>query len=114
MITGFQGILNPNRPMAIANGVQSSAAIATGGLSLCGVKLPAALTGTSITFEMSETIDGTYVPVYNSAGAVTYTVAVNRYVSINPNDFQGIAFLKIKSSAVELGARTLICSMKGI
>lgn len=99
---------------AIANGQQESGAIPTAGLSLCGVLLPAAFTGTALTFEACATVGGTYVPVYNAAGAVSYTVAQARYIAIDPKDFQGILFLKIKSGSAEGAARTLVCSMKGI
>jgi hypothetical protein len=101
-------------PVIIANGQTESAEIITNGMSLCGLLLPAALTGTAITFEASDVSGGTYLPVYNSTGQVSYTVAANRYVAIDPKDFQGIQFLKIKSGSAEGAARTIICSLKGI
>lgn len=98
----------------IANGQTASGAISTAGLSLVGIKLPAAFTGTTLTFTACDTLGGTYVPVYNSAGVVSYTVAASRYVAIDPKDFQGISFLKIVSGSAEGAARTLVCSLKGI
>ena len=100
--------------VSIANGQQESAEIVTNGMSLCGILTPAALTGTALTFEASDVAGGTYLPVYNSSGQVSYTVAANRYVAIDPKDFQGIQFLKIKSGSAEGAARTLLCSLKGI
>lgn len=114
MISNYQGFFNPGLSVAIANGAQSSAAITTGGMVLVGVMMPAAFTGTAITFEACDTLGGTYLPVYNSSGPVSYTVAASRYIAIDPKDFQGIEFLKIKSGSVELAGRTLICSLKGL
>lgn len=102
--------------VAIANAAQESSAIQTNGLSLCGILMPAAFTGTALTFEACDTVGGTYLPVYAAAGAsvLSYTVAASRYIVIDPRDFQGVQFLKIKSGSAEGGARTLICSLKGI
>lgn len=112
-ITGYQGNLNPNQSVDIANGQQSSAAINCGGFTLVGIKVPAAFTGTTLTFEMCDTLGGTYVPVKNAAGAVSITVAQGNYYAVDPKDFYGINFLKIKSGSAEGAARTLVCSLKG-
>jgi len=98
----------------IANTVQESGVISTAGLSLCGIQFPAAFTGTAVTFEAATSAAGPFVPVYNAAGALSYTVAQGQYVAINPQDFQGISFLKIKSGSAEGALRTLVCSLKGI
>lgn len=114
-ISGFLGSMNPNLPATIANGQTVSGAIALGGLTLCGIILPAAFTGTAISFQMSDAIDGTFVAVKSttSGTALSYTVAQNTYCAIDPRDFQGIAFLKIVSGTAEGGARTLGCAVKG-
>lgn len=114
MITGYQGYLNPGQSVSIANGLQLSGVITTGGFALAGIYMPAAFTGTALTFQACSTVNGTYLDVYNSAGQVSYTVSTSRYIAIDPKDFQGIAFLKIKSGSAEGGARTLICSLKGL
>jgi hypothetical protein len=112
-LSGFEGAATFSQPASIANGQQSSAAIDCNGLTLTGIKFPAVFTGTAVTFETCDTVDGTYVPVYNSAGPVSYTVAQGRYYAIDPKDFYGIRFLKIKSGSSEGGARSLVLSMKG-
>jgi hypothetical protein len=112
MVVALGQVVYPS--VAIANGQQESAAIQTHGLSLCGIQLPAAFTGTAVTFEACDTVGGTYLPVYNAGGQVSYTVAASRYIAIDPKDFYGIQFLKIKSGSAEAAARTLICSLKGI
>lgn len=115
LVTGYQGLTNPGLDIVIANGAQSSAAFNCGGMSLVGVLLPAAFTGTALTFEVSTAIDGTFVPLKSSTSgtALSYTVAQGTYCAIDPKDFHGVQFLKIKSGSAEGGARTLTCMLKG-
>lgn len=112
-ISGYQGQFNANGAATIAASATKSGVVSCGGLTLCGILMPTAFTGTTITFEASNAADGTFSPVYNSAGQVSYTVAAARFVSINPVDFQGVAFLKIVSGSAEGASRALICSLKG-
>lgn len=114
-ITGYQGFFNPGQSVVIANGQQSSAAFNCGGMALCGILLPAAFTGTALTFEVSSAIDGTFVPLKSttSGTALSYTVAQGTYCALDPKDFQGVQFLKIKSGSAEGAARTLTCMLKG-
>lgn len=114
-IQGYQGNFNPNVPVTIANGQSLSGILTLKGLSLVGILLPAAFTGTALTFEMS--VDGTnffVVKTTTSGTSLSYTVAQGTYAAIDPKDFAGINYLKIQSGSTEAGARTLICSVKGI
>lgn len=114
-ITGYQGIFSPDQSTSIANGQTKSAAIPTGGKTLCGIILPAAFTGVALTFEASSAVDGTFVPVKKADGSsLSYTVAQGTFVAIDPKDFYGIAFLKLVSGSAEGGARTVLCALKGI
>ena len=79
-----------------------------------GFQLPATFTGTALTFEAATVVGGPYQPMSNASGVISYTVAGGEYIAINPVDFYGVVFLKIVSNATEAGARSLICSMKGI
>jgi hypothetical protein len=112
--TGYQGNFNPAKSAAILIGQTVSAAIECGGLALCGIQLPAAFTGTALTFQAS--LDGvTYQPVHSAAAGtlLSYTVSQGQYCAIDPKDFLGVAFLKIVSGSAESAARTLVCSLKG-
>lgn len=113
-ISGYQGNLNPNVPAIVPASGTTTPAIKMGGMSLVGVKVPSTFTGTALTFTMCDTLAGTYVPVNNSSGPVSYTVAQGNYYVIDPKDFMGIQFLKIISGSTEGSARTLVCSLKGI
>jgi len=94
----------------------TSAVIETKGMALVGIKTPAAFTGTTLTFTMCDTIDGTYVPVRSTASgtALSQTVTTSNYYAIDPTAFQGIPFLKIVSGSTEASARTLVYSLKGL
>lgn len=114
-LTGFAGQLNTGVSTVIANGATASGVITLGGFSLVGIKVPASFTGTVLTFTMCDTLAGTYVPVKTTASgtALSYTVASSGYYAIDPKDFYGINFLKIVSGTTEVGAKTLVCSLKG-
>lgn len=114
MIPVALGYMNPNVPVVIAASATSSAPITTNGMSLCGAKMPATFTGTAITFEMCDTVGGTYVPVIKGGTPLSYAVLASQYIVIDSNDFKGIMFLKIKSNATEAAQRTMVCSLKGI
>lgn len=101
--------------VTIANGVATSSAIATKGLTLVGVQLPAAFTGTTLTFTGS--VDGvTYQPVYStiSGTALSYTVAQGHYVAVDPIPFYGLAYIKLVSGSSEGGARSFSVLLKGL
>lgn len=100
--------------VVIANGGTASAIISTSGMQLVGCQIPAAFTGTAISFTVATAVDGTYQELDNASGKVTYTVAQGKYISIASADFAGVQFFKIISNASEGAARSLVCSMKGI
>jgi hypothetical protein len=114
LIQGWKGFFNPALLTTILSGQQASAGFATGGFALCGVFIPAAFTGTTITFLASTTLGGTYVSVENASGLVSYSVAPSQYIAINPQDFYGVAFLQIKSGSAEGASRTLTVALKGL
>lgn len=88
--------------VTIANGASlSGAAVFVNGVtSLVGIVIPAAWTAAALTFQASA--DGTtYGDLYNTAGTeVTIpssAVAASRYIALDPSDFAGIAYLKVRS-----------------
>lgn len=98
----------------IANGQTTTGEVKTNGCPLAGIQLPAALTGVTITFLVSTQSGGTYQPLYNSSGQVSYTVAPGRYLAINPQDFHGVGFLKVVSGSAEGAQRALTLMLKGM
>ncbi len=58
---------------------------------------------------------GGFRPLYDSTNTlISYTVAAGRTYAIPPTNFQGLEYFKLKSGSVELAARALIVSLKGI
>ena len=85
------------------------------GKTLVGLIMPAALTSTSITFSGCETVDGTFVDLYDTSGTqISVTVAASRYILIDPADFASIRFLKIVMGSNELADRTITAVMRAV
>lgn len=112
-LSGYAGQMNPALATTIANGQTKSAVVNLNGFTLVGILLPAAFTGTALTFEAS--IDGSnFFPVKKSDGnSVSYTVAQGTFVAVDPKDFYGVQYLKVVSGTSEAGARTLNLAVKG-
>lgn len=113
--SGYQGNLQNDLEVAIPISGTTTPAIPLNGFSLVGIITPAVLTGTALTFTVSNSLAGTYVPLKTttSGTALSYTVTTSSYYAIDPKDFSGVAYLKIVSGATEGAARTLILSLKG-
>lgn len=113
-VSGYSGQMI-QKTATIASGGTDSGALDLAGFNLCGIFLPATFTGTALTFKAAATIGGTYQVVKSttSGSSLSYTVAQNTYVALDPKDFQGIQFLKIVSGSTEGADRTLTLSLKG-
>lgn len=98
----------------IANGQTISGAIDLSGTTLAGIHLPAAFTGTSLSFLAARTFDGTYQGVYRQGADLSVTVAAGKYVPLNPSDFAGLQFIKIVSGSTEAAARTLTLAVRPV
>jgi hypothetical protein len=112
--SGYQGVENPAVPFSIASGQQTSSIIKCGGFTLCGILLPPAFIGTTLTFLAS--VDGiSFFPVVNTyAGTpLSYVVSQGEFVAINPVDFYGINYLQVKSGSSESALRNCFASLKG-
>lgn len=93
--------------VTIALNAQLSGAVDLGGYPLCGVYIPAAFTGTAMTFEACDTLTGTYVGIKDGASDYSITVAAGKYCPVNPEKFRGVRFLKVKSGSAEAAARSV-------
>ena len=100
--------------VTIASGQTESEAVDCLGGVLVGIKTPSALTGTSLTFKVSD--DGVaYVDYYNAANnQVTVGIGVNRRHGIEPVDFAGIQKIKIVSDSAEAAERKFILFFRGM
>ena len=72
------------------------------------IEMPAAFTGTAITFKACSLSSGTPVPLYYEATLYSVTVAASRFVSLNRAAFEGVKYLQIVSNATEGAQRDLL------
>lgn len=98
--------------LTITSGTQTSNSSRTGFKATpVAVIFPAAMTGTGITFEVTD--DGTnWYPLHNSSGTLITITKVNGvYHTLNTLDFAGVQEVRIKSSGNEDADRVfkLIC-----
>lgn len=85
----------------------TSTTIDLGSKGFVGIIMPAAFTGTAITFTGSVD-NSTFVALYNSDNsAFSITVSASRYYVLNPADFLGCRYVRIVSNATEGASRTL-------
>lgn len=103
-----------NDDTVLIDGSDTSAAIDLRGKTLCGIFVPASFVGTSLTFSTSLTKSGTYVSMRDGAGsAYSKTIAASQFLPLNPQDFAGVRFLKVISSATET-SKTLTLATRNI
>lgn len=111
---GYQGNMNSVSAVITAAAAHSST-ITLNGLCLCAIQMPTTFTGTAITFLASvDNVTFQTLNVTTSGTALSYTVAQARFVSLNPQDFQGVNYLQLVSNASEAADRTLVCVVKGL
>ena len=111
--TDYQPLI-ANPDVAIASGQTASAAINLAGTQLCGIHMPAAFTGASVTFQAATTLGGTYQTVQKNGADLTVTVTQGKYVSLTPADLAGVQFLKIVSASAEGSSRTLTLATRPV
>jgi hypothetical protein len=92
----------------IASGQTVSTAVDLVGTTLTGVRLPATMTSTSYTFQVSE--DGINYAVLDDGNGTSYTrtCAQGRAFSVDPAMFYGWPFVKIVSSGAEGADRDIV------
>jgi hypothetical protein len=92
--------------VTIANGETISGAATLTGETLVAVRTPAALTGTALTFQVSD--DGaTYVPLYDDSAAYSVAAGASRGIPVKYELFMPWDYVKVVSAAAEGGARVI-------
>lgn len=83
---------------AIANGQSLSGILRVDGLSVVAFIMPAAFTGTALTFQAAANEADTFANVHSSAGTeLSVTVAASRFVTLPAAFIQGAHFIKVRS-----------------
>ena len=70
------------------------------------IVLPAAFTGTTVTFQASVD-DASYNAVYNGSSQYSIDIGVSRFVALNTSVFEGVKFVKIISGSTETAGRSI-------
>jgi len=84
--------------VTVDTNLADSAAINYGDFEKGMVSVPTGSSLTTLTWHASASEGGTYLPAYNSSGAITQTVTNGRVYPI-PDDLRGARFLKITGNA---------------
>jgi len=106
------------RTATIALGETTSNAIPLRGRMVLGLRIPATIEGTAITFTASEEFAGTYADVYDSNGnQVSVAVAASRFIGLSGSEADAVSaapFLKVKlvSGSAEGAARVILVLTK--
>lgn len=93
----------------IAVGGNRSEAIDLKGMNLAGFLLPSNFDGTTLKLEMSDALDGTYIPVHASGVEVSYTVAASKYIAVdNLAVTAGLRYIKLVTGSNQTTTDTVI------
>ena len=88
----------------------NSLGVATDGMLLCGIQFPAAMTGSSVTFDFSMD-NSTFVDVKETDGsAVSYTVSADDVIRIDPSGwaFASSGYIQVVSGSSEGAERKIV------
>lgn len=98
----------------IANGQTASNAVDLRGKRLLGVSY-GTMTGTALTFTVSDTESGTYREAHNSSGAISFTIGDDDCMWFAPADARPAnCFVKLVSGSAEGADRTLTLFMEAM
>ncbi len=105
--------MRTTKTVTIASGQTVSSAALTEG-DLVGIRTPAALTGTSITFQTAFE-DQVFLPYKKPAtgNPVSMAVAADGSYGIVPSDFKSFDYIKIVSGSTEAADRTFTLIFEG-
>lgn len=102
-------------PITIESGETISNEVNMRGMTLCGLYMPAAFTGTTITFQASDQSNGTFVAAYDVSGSqITATVSASKYIKLDPSDFAGIQHIKLVSGSAEGADREIKLAIRSV
>lgn len=101
--------------VTIASSGTDSTEVDLQGMTLCGFYMPAAFTGTAMTFKAASSSGGTFLPVEDGFGVtISKTVSASKYIKVDPVDFSGVRFLKLVSGSAEGAERTITLAIRQV
>jgi hypothetical protein len=98
-----------NALIDVSGDASNSAGVSTDGMLLAGIKFPAAMTGSNITFDFA-TDNSTWVDVVETDGTeVTYTVSTGNVTRVDPSGwaFASSGFIRVTSDGTEAADRNI-------
>ena len=97
----------------VLNTATTSGPIKIGGAHYVGIIVPSTFDGTTMTFTVCDTQNGTYMPLTVAAGtAVTYTTAASKAITLSA-EIQPWLFFKIVCGTAQTGDTVFTITMKG-
>ena len=118
IVYAIQNLASANTgSVTITSGSTESTVFDMSNKLIAGLIFPASYEGGNVTFLGSDLVDGTFVPVYDSNGAVVIaTATASQFVALVGNTLQAVAnvpFLKIKSGSAVGADRVVKIVAKG-
>jgi len=104
MIKSKQALIDISADASNSLGVQ------TEGMLLCGIQFPAAMTGTSVTFDFALD-NSTWADVVETDGsAVSYSVSAGDVVRVDPSGwgFASNGYIRVTSNGTEAADRAIV------
>lgn len=83
--------------VTITNGSALSAPVALGEFVLTGIAMPAGWDAAALTFQVSADGGTTFQEMQSISAAISYAVAANQYIAIDPTLWRGINMIKVRS-----------------
>ena len=105
----FSKSIAKNALIDVSGDASNSLGVNTDGMLLAGIKFPAAMTGSTVTFDFA-TDNSTWVDVVETDGTeVSYTVSVGNVVRVDPSGwaFASSGFIRVTSNGTEAADRNI-------
>lgn len=103
-----KNILSSDTAVIASSGTTSTSVIMERNRVPLAIVTPAALTGTTIKFQVALSSDATtFYPLYDEGTEYSVTVSTSRYVALNPDVFQGVSVMRLVSGSSEAASRTI-------
>ena len=84
-------------PVTVSNGTSLSPAISIGNGLLVGIAMSAGWDAASMTFQVSYDGGTTFQEMQSSSAAISFTVAANQFIAVDPTLWRGVNTLKVRS-----------------
>ena len=94
----------------ISADASNSLGVSTDGMLLCGIQFPAAMTGTSVTFDFALDNSSWADVVETDGSAVSYSVSAGDVVRVDPSGwgFASNGYLRVTSNGTEAADRSIV------